>query len=105
MHYTLLDTGAQGSMVSQKTVDEAGLQTVGYSPILPVTGQPFQTKRYRVYLDIPVGSAGGGIDLREKDMDVSLLPYAPANHDVLFGIDFISGLHLTVFGESYVLSI
>lgn len=105
MHYTLLDTGAQGSMVSQKTVDEAGLQTVGYSPILPVTGQPFQTKRYRVYLDIPVGSAGGGIDLREKDMDVSLLPYAPANHDVLLGMDFISGLHLTVFGESYVLSI
>ena len=37
-------------------------------------------------------------------MDVGLLPYDPANYDVLLGMDFISALHVTMYGNSYILS-
>jgi len=101
----LLDTGAQTTLISQKVSDEVGLQAIGHELIIPVTGVPIRTKKYRIRLDIPIGVSGREIFFREKDIDVSLLPYNPSNYDVLLGMDFISELHLTICGNRFILSI
>ena len=37
-------------------------------------------------------------------MDVALLPYDPSNYDVLLGMDLLHGFHLTMHGDTYILS-
>lgn len=111
-YQALLDTGAQGTMISKKVVDEVGLQAIGHKQIIPVSGDPFDTEKYRVRLDIPIGSrvkkSDGGFEvqqtLRGKDMEVALLPYEPTNYDVLLGMDLLSGFHLTIYGGNFILS-
>ena len=51
----ILDTGAQGTMISQKVVDEGKLSSIGFTDIIPVSGDPIQTEKYRVRVDIPIG--------------------------------------------------
>ena len=109
---SLLDTGAQGTLISEKIVREIGLSAIGHAEILPVNGDPITTKKYRIRIDIPISSnvmspsGGVGIEtvLRGKDMDVALLPYQPINHDVLLGMDFLSAFHLTMYGKYFILS-
>ena len=111
-YQALLDTGSQGTMISKKVVDGVGLQAIGHQQIIPVTGDPFDTEKYRIRLDIPIGSRikkpDGGIGmqptLRGMDMEVALLPYEPTNHDVLLGMDLLSGFHLTLYGRNFILS-
>lgn len=108
----LLDTGAQGTMISRKVVDEVSLQASGHRRITPVTGDPFIADKYRIRLDIPIdsqvkmpdGSVGVQPILRGKDIEVALLPYEPNNHDVLLGMDLLSGFHLTIYGSIFILS-
>ena len=108
----LLDTGAQRTMISQKVATEVRLQDTGNTRIVPVTGEPFDTKKYRIRLDIPIespitmpdGSSGVENTLRGKDMEVALLPYMPQNHDALLGMDFLLGFHLTLYGGNFILS-
>ena len=38
------------------------------------------------------------------DMEVARLPYEPTNHDVLLGIDFLQGFHVTIYDGTYILS-
>ena len=42
--------------------------------------------------------------LRGKDMEVALLPYEPSNHDVLLGMDLLSGFHLAMYRGNFILS-
>ena len=108
----LLDTGAQGTMISEKVVQEVGLEADGFGFIIPVTGIPEKRPKYRIRLDIPIGSNVSLPDgrtynrpyLRGKEMEVKLLPYAPTNHDVLLGMDLLFGFHLTMFNDMYILS-
>ena len=108
----LLDTGAQRTMISELVAAQVGLQDNGNARIIPVTGEPFDTKKYRIRLDIPIespvtmpdGSRRAGQTFRGKDMEVALLPYAPKNHDVLLGMDFLSEFHLTLYGGNFILS-
>lgn len=108
----LVDTGAQVTAVSQKVVTAMGLISTGNMPITPVTGQPVSLSKFRVRIDIPITSAmslpGGGTVshnvLSGKDIDVGLLPYQPPNHDVLLGMDFLFGFHLTIYGNNFILS-
>lgn len=109
----LLDTGAQLTMVSDRVVQEVGLQAIGNTQIVPVTGDSVVTEKYRVRVDIPINtpvtSAEGNVTLertlRGMDMEVARLPYEPRNHDVLLGMDFLQGFHLTIYGGMYILSI
>ncbi len=113
-YYALLDTGAQGTMISQKVVEEVGLVGNGVAPITGIEGNTTLTSKYRVRIDIPITSPkklpGGQtvMDnvLRGKDMDVALfLPsYKPENYDVLLGMDFLSAFHLTMWNNMYILS-
>ena len=108
----LLDTGSQVTMISKKVVDEVGLSAIGHSSIVPVTGTPVKMQKYRVRLDIPIGSRtrmpDGGIQvqptLRGSDLEVAMLPYEPKNYDVILGMDLLSGFHLTLYGGNFILS-
>lgn len=108
----LLDTGAQVTMISDKVVQALGLTPVGHMPIIPVTGAPHNTRKYRARIDIPIASQAvhqGGVVgphsvLMGMDLDVGTLPYAPNNHDVLLGMNFLSGFHITMYGNRFILS-
>ena len=109
----ILDTGAQGTMISRKVVDEGKLSSIGFTDIIPVSGAPIQTEKYRVRVDIPIGdqmeTSGGGagplLNLRGKEIEVSLLPFQPENFDVLLGMDFLSEVHFTMYKDEFILSI
>ena len=108
----LMDTGAQVTMISKKVIDEVGLQAIGHMSIVPVTGAPSRTKKYRARIDIPIDGYSvlqGGAILQHSvlggmDLQVGELPYEPANHAVLLGMDFLSSFHITMYGNNYILS-
>ena len=99
-------------MISRKVVQEVGLQQIGHTSIIPVSGESLITEKYRIRLDIPIesrilesdGSVVNEAILRGMDMDVALLPYDPSNYDVLLGMDLLHGFHLTMHGDTYILS-
>lgn len=111
-YQSLLDTGAQGTMISSKVVSQIGLTSIGDKYITPVNGQPVRCDKFRIRLDIPISSGvvlpTGGMKgetiLRGKDMDVAELPYQPSNFDVLLGMDFLASFHLTIYQQSFILS-
>lgn len=113
MYQSLLDTGAQRTLISPRIANQVGLVPIGYISIIPANGQPVSCNKYRIRLDIPVsagialpaGGVGAGTILRGKEMDVAELPYQPQNHDVLLGMDFLRELHLTIFDQNFILSI
>ena len=108
----LMDTGAQQTMVSEKVIQEVGLQAIGHINIVPVTGAPVPTEKYRVRLDIPIASAmalpGGRSTHHEvrrgMDLEVGKLFYSPTNHDILVGMDFLSAFHITMYADNFILS-
>ena len=108
----MLDTGAQGTCISQKVAQELGLVSIGTTEIIPVNGQSILTAKYRIRLDIPITS---GIVLRDgkeipettlrgRDVDVAQLPYQPKTYDILLGLDFLLPFHVTMFGGTFILS-
>ena len=111
-YQTLFDTGAQLTMISPRVVQEIALVPIGNTDIVPVSGQPIRTNSYRVRLDIPIvagvslpgGETRQETDFRGKELDVAELPYQPADYDVLLGMDFIIGAHITICGSSFILS-
>ena len=111
-YQSLLDTGAQGTCVSQKVAQELGLVSTGTAQIIPVNGQSILTHKYRIRLDIPITSGivlrdGKGIpetSLRGLDVDVALLPYQPKTYDILLGLDFLAPFHVTMYGGTFILS-
>ena len=103
-YYSLLDTGAQMTLISQKVVSGSGLISIGPGFVVPANGQPVVVPRYRARVEIPV-TEGKQTLLRGADMDVLQLPYQPSNYDVLLGMDFISIFHLTLYGGQFIISI
>ncbi len=109
---TLFDTGAQLTMISPKAVQELGLTPIGDMDVIPASGKPIRTNSYRIRLDIPIiaevvlpgGEVGQETDYRGKYLEVAELPYQPADYDVLLGMDFIVGAHVSILGSLFVLS-
>ena len=110
----LLDTGAQVTMVSGKVVEEVGLIASGFFPISGVTGDTITANKYKVRIDIPIiretknfaGDARKEPVASGKDIDVALFPasFKPEAFDVLLGMDFLYGFHLTMFADTFILS-
>ena len=99
----LLDTGAQSTLISPRVVEEADLKAIGLADIVPVSGEPIRTPKYRVTLSIPI-SQGSTILLAGGELDVAKLPFQPDNYDILLGMDFLMPFHFTMYGGSFILS-
>lgn len=90
--------------MSSKVVDDLGFIPVGFASIGTVGGDTIETKEYRVDLGIPVQIGNNEVFGVGRSISVALLPYQPPNFDVLLGMDFISGYHITLFGNQIVIS-
>lgn len=103
----LLDTGAQRTMISPKVVSEASLQAIGYSHVIPVSGEPIRTPKYRIDLSLPIPQGNTTLlsGLSGMELEVARLPFQPANFDILLGMDFLIHCHFTMYGGSFILSI
>ena len=99
----LLDTGAQSTMVSPKVVEETSLKAIGYADIVPVSGEPIRTPKFRINLSIPI-TQGSTILLSGSELEVAQLPFQPGNFDILLGMDFLMNFHFTMYGGSFILS-
>ena len=99
----LLDTGAQSTMVSPKVVKEASLKAIGYARIIPVSGKPIETPKYRIPVSIPI-TQGSSTLLTGAELEVAELPFQPDNFDILLGMDFLMGFHFTMYGGLLILS-
>ena len=99
----LVDTGAQSTMVSPKVVEETDMKGIGYAGIVPVSGKPIQTPRYRAFLSIPI-SQGNTVLLSGGELEVAELPFQPDNFDILLGMDFLMRFHFTMYGGSFIMS-
>jgi hypothetical protein len=111
-YQALLDTGAQRTLVSEKVAREVRLTPIGDCRIIPASGESILTNEYRVRIDIPIGSEirlpGGKkkphVVYMGRDIEVAELPYQPENYDVLLGLNFIRGFHLTLYLDQFILS-
>ena len=109
---SLLDTGSQATMISQKIVDNLGLSVTGERHILPVSGEIILTDRYRVRLDIPLqiprtmpdGTVRQKDDFRGATLNVLLFPYQPEDYDIILGMDFLTPFHMTVAAGKLIMS-
>ena len=102
-YQALLDTGAQRTMISPKVVQENDLQGIGYTDIVPASGEPIQVPRYRIPLSIPI-KKGIAIFWVGQELEVGQLPFQPDNFDILLGMDFLRRFHFTMYGDSFILS-
>ncbi len=90
-------------MISPRVVDSTDLKAIGYAPIVGVDGKPFQAETYRTTISIPIGR-GNVIVSSGGELDVVQLPFQPENFDILLGMDFLTLLHFTMYGGSFILS-
>jgi len=108
----LLDTGSQVTHISKRIIGELGLTAIGKRPILVASGDQIETETYRVRLDIPIpsqvknkrGDTLPELSLRGKELVVSDLQFQPLHYDVVIGMDFLWGFHLTMYSPNFILS-
>ena len=109
----LVDTGAQISSITQKVVDELGLTDDGWESITGVHGSE----------DVPVYTVdmASGVMYSERNRKgetvrstysrilwnnpVTLMGISPPDFDIIFGMDVLRELHITVFRDEFTLSI
>ncbi|MCY4674315.1 MAG: retropepsin-like aspartic protease [Bacteroidetes bacterium] len=100
----LLDTGAQRTLVSPKIVKDLGLIPIAPASVRAVSGGVVDTKEYRMNVSIPIQLGNNAVFDKGSSMNVLLLPYQPKDYDVLLGMDFLSGFHITLFGKQMIIS-
>lgn len=101
----LLDTGAQGTLISPKVVEQTGLKPISYTHIMPASGNPVRTRKYRT--DVGMIEADGGMTSARagETLEVAELPFQPDNFYVLLGMDYLTKFHFTMYDDVCILSI
>ena len=99
----LVDTGAQRTMISPKVVKEANLSPIGYTQIVPASGKPIRTEKYRANLGISIAQGNVGF-VTGSELDVAGLPFQPENFDILLGMDLLRHFHFMMHGDLFILS-
>ena len=108
----LIDTGAQSSAISKNVVDQLNLQPSGWTTIVGVHG-PEDAQVYTVRIGIPiteniVDSSGVStphtITRSRGRIEASLMGFQGPNFDVLLGMDVLSGFHLNIYADQFILS-
>ena len=100
----IVDTGAQTTMVSQKVIKDAGLPQAGHTRVMGITGV-MEVAKYRARVDIPVDMGGQNVMASGKEFEVVTMPQDLGKIDVLLGMDFLSGFHITMHNNLFILSI
>ena len=111
-YITLLDTGAQATMISPKVVAEANLTPIGDMNIAGINGAISTVDSFLITLGIPIGmripkeygKTETEILWRGMAVEVGTLPYQPVDYDVLLGMDILMTCHLTLHDNLFVLS-
>lgn len=99
----ILDTGAVVSGISSKVVEELGLQT-GEWTIVRSVNSPSTAPLYKVSLAIPIAEGPHAAFAKGvPEIEVAELSLDP-DIDVLLGMDFLQGFHLTLFRNLFILS-
>lgn len=101
----LLDTGAQGTLISPKVVEQTGLKPISYTYIMPASGSPVRTRKYRTDVGLNIGESGT-MRVRVGEMlEVAELPFQPDNFDVLLGMDYLTNFHITMYDDECIISV
>lgn len=90
-------------MLSPKVVKATGLEGIGYVDIIPASGEPIRTKKYRVNLGLPIRQRSATL-LAGIELEVAQLPFQPVNFDILLGMDFLMHFHFTMYNDLFILS-
>jgi predicted aspartyl protease len=107
----LIDTGSQGTLVSPEVVTKLNPIPIGISGFTVANGQSVDANKYRIGIAIPIERITQSSNIINRDivisglnLDVLELPYRPPNYDILLGMDFLQGFHITLFGNQFILS-
>jgi len=109
LYKALLDTGAQGTSVSKKVVREVGLTTVSRDFITLASGETTEASIYQARLDIPGFTSRQGnlptrLSYKGEGLDVIELPFEAPTDDVIIGMDFLQGFHITMCRGYFTIS-
>ena len=106
----LLDTGAQLTAISPNVVRLLGLEPADLVEVTVASGQSVPVLKYRAWVDIPVQYAEvsptpeGGNFFSGKEIPVVGFGHSPGEYDVILGMDIIVLFHMTIYGNSIILS-
>lgn len=108
----LVDTGAQCTMVTARAVESLRAVSIDVRPFVAANGERQETEVFRLRVDIPIvqqalledGSQGETVHSVGADLEVMLLPFQPPNYEILLGMDFLAGFHITMWNGLFVLS-
>ena len=102
----LLDTGATISGLTPQLVERLGLEGTGEWVNVWGAHGVQETPTYRVSMVLPISASSTEAYVRgQHSMLVSELSMGPGqNFEVLLGMDFLEPFHLTLYGQSFILS-
>ncbi|MBP1526192.1 MAG: hypothetical protein H9Q65_05570 [Spiroplasma ixodetis] len=109
---TLIDTGATGSVVSKKIIEELNLESVGTTDVITASDN-IKRNIYNLIISIhPNPKINGKIDKENintnSDLVNIVLPVIegkPDNYDIVLGMDIINKGHLTICSGAFIFSI
>ena len=103
----LLDTGATQSGISPRLIEALELEHNGeWTEMMGVHG-PADVLTYKMSLVIPIAEGPGAVFVKGDDaLEATELSLDPekVGFDVLLGMDFLHGFHLTIFRNFFILS-
>lgn len=99
----LLDTGATISGITPRVVDQLGLTSGEWQDLGGVHGSQ-AAPIYKVALVLPISEPGGTFGRGYPSLEVAELNIPATGFDVLLGMDFLRQFHLTLYGDSFILS-
>ena len=108
----LVDTGAQGTMVSRRIADQLSPPVIGYGTVEGVTG-PAESPIHELRIVIPTeveetgldGEVSEGIYFYWDVLRVMVLTHEIGEGiDILLGMDMLTGFHITMYGNQVIIS-
>lgn len=107
----LIDTGSQVTLISPAVVNKLNPIPIDIGGFTVANGQFVNANKYHMGIVIPIEITPKSPEIINQNLvisglnlDVLELPYQPHNYDILLGMDFLRGFHITLFGNQFILS-